>query len=46
MHIVLKTTYHNIDIQYGGFCIYMIDNKWKMYIDMRQRKIFAYLKKT
>ena len=46
MHIVLKTTYHNIDIQYGGFCIQMIDNKWKMYIDMRQRKIFAYLKKT
>ena len=46
MHIVLKTTYHNIDIQYDGFCIQMIDNKWKMYIDMRQRKIFAYLKKT
>ena len=46
MHIVLKTTYHNINIQYSGFCIYIIDNKWKMYIDMRQRKIFAYLKKT
>ena len=46
MHIVLKTTYHNIDIQYSGFCIQIIDNKWKMYIDMRQRKIFAYLKKT
>ena len=21
IHIVLKTTYHNIDIQYSGFCI-------------------------
>ena len=21
MHIVLKTTYHNINIQYSGFCI-------------------------
>ena len=27
MHIVLKTTYHNIYIQYGGFCIYMINKK-------------------